>query len=347
MLSHRLRLGSDRQASRNQLGSQTDRSQHPDACSPGSVLERLTAVFRVGIKHSGLLSALLAISIAGLSLTACDSATSAGSRSTQSSTSTRATNVIAAPAGLLAGAQPQPNGVLWLLAGDASEKTLEELNLTTGKINLIVPESKSAISVAQLSSGIVGVGLATQDTGSLELHDGSSGALLGSVPIGAPVMNVASGPDAQTFYVVNGNATTSSVTVVNAQSAQASMTVPVPIDTISVAADPSGQQLYSLGSGGAIRSITLASGTVSAKFGNLINPVAMVLSDSGSTLYVLKNTPNGANVALLDLATERQTTVLPVARNSVGLQLSPDNRSLYDIVGTAQYGNVQVFPLSP
>jgi len=54
---------------------------------------------------------------------------------------------------VLGGAQPQPNGLMWLLAGSSTAKTLQELNVTTGKIALIVPESASAVSVAQLSSG--------------------------------------------------------------------------------------------------------------------------------------------------------------------------------------------------
>jgi len=51
------------------------------------------------------------------------------------------------------------------------------------------------------------------------------------------VKAVASGFDGQTFYVLNGNATSSSVTLVNAQTAKASISVPVPLDTTSVAVD--------------------------------------------------------------------------------------------------------------
>jgi hypothetical protein len=289
-------------------------------------------------------------SISVVCLAACGSGSPPDNPGGQSSATTIApkpSSVIAGPAGLLAGVQPQPNGMMWLLAGNATEKTLQELNVTNGNIAMSVDESNTAVSVAQLSSGIVGVGLATATTGALELHNGSSGALLTSVPIGAPVKAVAPGFDGQTFYVLNGNATSSSVTLVNAQLAKTSISVPVPLDTISVAADPNGQQLYTLGSGGAIRSITVASGLISAKFGDLDTPVAMVISSSGTTLYVLKTVPGGANVAVIDLTTERQETALPAARDSVGLQLAPGNQSLYDIVGTPTFGNVQLFPLSP
>ena len=70
------------------------------------------------------------------------------------------------------------------------------------------------------------------------------------------------------------------------------------------------------------------------------------MSDSGATLYALQTTRTGSNVAVVDVATEQQTEALPAPGSAVGIQLSPDNRSLYAIVGSAQYGNVQVFPLS-
>ena len=154
---------------------------------------------------------------------------------------------------------------MWLLAGSSSSKTLQQLSVTTGQISDIVPASKSSVSIAQLSSGIIGVGLATDATGALELRNGSSGVLIATVPIGTPVRDVTAGFDGQTFYVLNGNATSSSVTLVNAQSAKASVSVPVPLDTIAVAVDPLGQQIYALGSGGAVRVISVATGSVTAK----------------------------------------------------------------------------------
>jgi DNA-binding beta-propeller fold protein YncE len=235
---------------------------------------------------------------------------------------------------------------MWLLAGSSSSKTLQQLSVTTGQISDIVPASKSSVSIAQLSSGIIGVGLATDATGALELRNGSSGVLIATVPIGTPVRDVTAGFDGQTFYVLNGNATSSSVTLVNAQSAKASVSVPVPLDTIAVAVDPLGQQIYALGSGGAVRVISVATGSVTAKFGTLPGPVGLVISNSGSSLYVLKHDAAGSNVAVFNVATEQQTSALPAAQSSVGLQLSPDNQSIYNIVGTNTFGNVQVFPLS-
>jgi hypothetical protein len=72
---------------------------------------------------------------------------------------------------------------MWLLAGSSSSKTLQQLSVTTGQISDIVPASKSSVSIAQLSSGIIGVGLATDATGALELRNGSSGVLIATVPI--------------------------------------------------------------------------------------------------------------------------------------------------------------------
>jgi len=279
-------------------------------------------------------------------LAACGAGSATAGNTPSTAAAAKPAAIYSGPSGVLGGAQPQPNGLMWLLAGSSTAKTLQELNVTTGKIALIVPESASAVSVAQLSSGVIGVGAATASTGSLELRNGSSGALLGTVALGAPVKAVASGFDGQTFYVLNGNATSSSVTLVNAQTAKASISVPVPLDTTSVAVDPLGQQIYALGSDGSLRAISVVTGTISAQFAKLTDPSSLVMSDSGATLYALQTTRTGSNVAVVDVATEQQTEALPAPGSAVGIQLSPDNRSLYAIVGSAQYGNVQVFPLS-
>jgi hypothetical protein len=250
------------------------------------------------------------------------------------------------PDGLLAGAQPQPNGVMWLLASAHGLADLQQLNLSTSKIDQIVPESSSANSISQSSSGVLGVGTATATTGALELRNGSSGVLLATVPIGAPVKDVFAGADGSTFYVLNGNSSSASVTLVNSQTDKTSVSVPVPLDTIAIAVDASGVNLFALGSGGKLDEITIASQTIAASYAAGANPVALAISTSGSTIYALNSHASVANVGVIDVATERQTEALPAPANAVGVQVSVDGQSLYDMVGTATYGNVQVFPIT-
>jgi len=60
---------------------------------------------------------------------------------------------------------------------------------------------------------------------------------------------------------------------------------------------------------------------------------------------VLRSTPTADNVAVVDVATESQVRALPAPTHSVGVQASLDGHSLYLVVGTATYGNIQVFAL--
>ena len=284
-----------------------------------------------------------------LGATACGSAGSGSTATTATTVQARPSHVYPGPAGLIAGAQPQPNGFMWLLARTGTTADLHELNLTTGKIDQIVPASSSSTSISQSPSGVIGVGLATTATGALEFRNGSSGALVATVPIGAPVKGIVAGADGTTFYVLNGSTTSMSVTLVNDQTDKVSVSVPVPLDTVAVTVDPTGQTLSAVRADGHLDQIALGTGAVSSSFPVGVTPVQIASADTGSTLYVLKSTNGGAgsDVGVVDTATESQIRALPAPADSVGLQVSPDGRTLFLVVGTSGFGNVQAFPLSP
>ncbi len=170
---------------------------------------------------------------------------------------------------------------------------------------------------------------------------------MATVPIGAPVKDVYAGADGTTFYVLNGNNSSSSVTLVNSETDKTSASVPVPLDTVAIAVDPSGQNLFALGSQGKVNQITIGSGAVAADYPVGQHPIALAVSTSGSALYVLNNVGGGANVGVIDVATESQTKVLPAPAGAVAVQVSPDGGSLYVAVGTPTVGNVQVFAIAP
>ena len=278
---------------------------------------------------------------------ACGGSTSVGGPSAAGVTThvVRPTRTYAGPAGLMAGGQPQPNGYMWLLARSHGSANLQQLNLTTGKVDQLVPESMGANSISQSSSGVLGVGVGTATTGALEFRNGSSGVLLGTVPIGAPVKGVFAGADGSTFYALNGTSFSASVTLVDSQTDKASVSVPVPLDTTAIAVDPSGADLFALGAGGTLDEITVGSQTVNASFTVGTKPVQLAMSPSGSTIYVLNSDGSVDDVVVIDASTERQTKALPAPTDAVGLQASIDGQSLYDIVGTPSYGNVQAFPI--
>ncbi|MHB1517716.1 MAG: YncE family protein [Acidimicrobiales bacterium] len=292
--------------------------------------------------------ASLALGLLAFVAAACGSSSTGSTATTAATSPVKPIRVYPGPAGLLAGAQPQPNGYLWLLARRSSVADLQELDLTTGKIAQIVPASASSTALSQSPSGVIGVGLATASTGALELRNGTSGSLVATVPIGAPVKDVVAGADGTTFYVLNGTPTSLSVTLVNAQTDKASVSVPVPLDTVAIAVDPTGQSLFALRADGHVDEVNVGTGSVAASFAVGANPFQLTTSNTGSTLYVLKSTPNGgADVGVVDLATESQTMALPAPAHSVDVQVSPDGRTLYLVVGTSTYGNVQLLSLSP
>jgi DNA-binding beta-propeller fold protein YncE len=278
---------------------------------------------------------------------ACGSGGSGAAVTTTTNAAVKPSRVYPGPAALVAGAQPQPNGFMWLLAKNKSAANLQQLNLTTGHIALVVPAPSSSAALAQSPSGIVGVGLATLSSGALEFLNGASGALVATVPLGAPVKAVDAGSDGTTFYVLNGTTSSMSVSLVNSQTDTVSVTVPVPLDTIAIAVDPQGQNLYALRSDGRVDQITVGTGAVTGSFAVGSNPVQLTTSDTGGTLYVLKTSQGGAsgNVSVINLSTESQTKALPAPAHSVDLQLSPDGTSLYLVVGTPSLGNVQQFAL--
>jgi hypothetical protein len=293
----------------------------------------------------GLVAGVATIGFGAL-LIGCGGSSSSGTSSTAASQVVKPSMTYPGPAGLLGGSQPQPNGVMWLLAQSHGTANLQQLNLSTSKVDQIVPESTSANSISQSSSGVLGVGTATATTGALELRNGSSGVLLATVPIGAPVKDVFAGADGATFYVLNGNAASASVTLVNSQTDKTSVSVPVPLDTTAIVVDPSGVNLFALGSGGKVHEITIGSQTIAATYPVGANPVALAISTSGAKLYVLNGHSSISNVGVIDVATQRQTEALPAPANAVRVQVSVDGQSLYDIVGTPAYGNVQVFPIT-
>ena len=60
---------------------------------------------------------------------------------------------------------------------------------------------------------------------------------------------------------------------------------------------------------------------------------------------MLKGTGQIANVAVVDVATESVRRVLPAPSHCVEILVSPSGNQLYEVVGTQDYGNIQVFAL--
>lgn len=288
------------------------------------------------------LRGIIIAALAAATLTAC--ASGGTGQQVRQTSAAKPQQVFPAPKNLLGAAQPQPNGTLWALAGNAASKGLFNISLATGKGTGSISVSSAAKSVTESLAGVVGLALGTGRTGALELLNGGTGKPIRTISLGAPARDVVVGSDGTTFYVLNGNAKSASVTVVDSHSGDTQGTIPVPLDTVSVAPDATGSSLYALQPSGLVSQIAVAAGKVLTKFSAGSAGRSLAVSPDGSTLYVLKDAAGSAdNVAEVNLATESVQRVLPAPANSLQVLVSADGSRLYQLVGTPSYGNIQVF----
>ena len=234
---------------------------------------------------------------------------------------------------------------MWLLAKAHGATTLQELNLTSDTIKVVIPASGNAGSLAQSGSGVVGVGLDAATAGALELRDGTSAVPTSTVSVGAPVKGVSARPVGTTFYVLNGTGASASVTPVDATTSKTSSSLPVPRDTTAIVVDRAGRNLYALEENGSVTQISLQNGSVLSRFRTGKNTLALSIAPSSTKLYLLERSGAVSDVAVVNLATEQVIRRIPAPRYCVGIQVSADGERIYDIVGTTRYGNVQTFAL--
>jgi DNA-binding beta-propeller fold protein YncE len=292
---------------------------------------------------AGTIIAALTAVLAAVALAACSSGGPVP-RVTASPGGVRPQHIFAAPKNLMSAAQPQPNGTLWALAGDAASKGLYDISLATGSGIGSISVSNAAQSVTESLAGVVGLALGTTRTGALELLNGNTGKVTKTVPLGAPARDVIVGSDGATFYVLNGTSRSASVTVINSRNGEEQGTIGVPVNTVSIAPDATGISLYALQPDGTISQIAIAGGKVMSTFQVGSAGRSLALSPDGSTLYVLKSAGSDANVAAVNVATESVRSVLPAPASCLQVLVSADGSQLYQLVGTSSYGNIQVFP---
>jgi len=291
-------------------------------------------------------AAAIALTSAAIAMAGCSaggtSATSPGS-ATDVSAGIRPEHIVEAPKSILASAVPQPNGTMWVLAGSTKSRGLFELDPTSGKVAGSISVSSAARSVAQAATGVIGLAFGTDRAGALELRDGQTAKVIRTVPLSAPAREVVVGSDGTTFYVLTGWGSSSSVTVVDSQDGRVQGTVPVPLEAVSVASDVQQTTLYVLEGDGRVSQISIADGKVVATFFAGDSGRSLALSPDGTALYVLKDTDAGANVAVVDVATESVRRVLPAPASCLEVLVSASGTQLYEVVGTATYGNIQIF----
>jgi DNA-binding beta-propeller fold protein YncE len=233
---------------------------------------------------------------------------------------------------------------MWILAGSGGVRNLRTLNVASGSLTNPVPVSSNAIAVSESSSGLLSLGLATQSAGAVEIRSGSSGAVLSTIPVGAPVQRVEAGSDGSTFYVLNGNAHSSSVTVLNAIDDRVDDVVPAPLGTVAIIPTASEGSIYALHSDGTLSLIDVANGQVTSSFDVGSGATSLAISPDGNTMYVLRVLGSTTEVGVVNLQTESVVKTLAAPSGTTAIQLSPDGTSLYDIVD-ATSSNLQIYTL--
>jgi sugar lactone lactonase YvrE len=199
--------------------------------------------------------------------------------------------------------------------------------------------------VAETSTGVIGLALGTNHSGALELLS-RTGKVTKRVPLPAPARQVVVGSDGTTFYVLSRTAATASVTIVGSRAGRVLGSVPMPSDAVSVVPDVHQTTLYALEGDGLVDQIDIAGGKVAARFKTASKDEtaqSIALSPDGRTLYVLKTADGVSNIADVNVATEAVRKVRPAPGHCVGVLVSSSGGQLYELVGTARYGNIQVF----
>ena len=289
-------------------------------------------------------TAVIGLTAAALALAGCSGSNPFAKANGAAAVSMVPQRILRAPGSLVSATPPQANGVMWMLAGKSS-MGLFEMDSPTGRLTGSISVSDAARSVAETSTGVVGVALGASRSGALELFS-STGKPLKTVPLPAPARQVVVGSDGTTFYVLSGTAKTSSVAIVGSRGGRVLGSVPMPSDAVAVVPDIRQTTLYALERNGLVDQIDVTGGKVVAKFkvgGKDDTGQSIALSPDGSTLYVLKNAGGVSNIAEVGTRTEGIRKVLPAPRHCVEVLVSSGGGQLYEVVGTAEYGNIQVF----
>ena len=289
-------------------------------------------------------TAVIGLTAAALALAACSGNNPSAKANGAAAVSMVPQRILRAPGSLVSATPPQANGAMWMLAGKSS-MGLFEMDSSTGRLTGSVSVSDAARSVAETSTGIVGVALGTSRSGALELFS-STGKPLKTVPLPAPARQVVVGSDGTTFYVLSGTATTSSVTIVGSRGGRVLGSVPMPSDAVAVVPDVRQTTLYALERNGLVDEIDVTGGKVVAKFkvgGKDDTGQSIALSPDGSTLYVLKNAGVGVQHRRGGHphrgGPEGPAGTKSLCRGARLLQRGPALRT----GGDAEYGNIQVF----
>jgi DNA-binding beta-propeller fold protein YncE len=291
--------------------------------------------------------AAIALTTATLAATACGGGGSSGNGHTNAAAANMPRHIVGTPKDVRSATEPQANGVIWTLAGERS-RGIYAIDATSGHVRHSMSVSAGATSIAETAHGVLGLALGTTTSGALELINAKTYKPIETVPLPAPARYVTVASNGSIFYVLSGWSRSASVTLIGARTDTTEKTIPVPADTVSVAPDPAGKSVYVLERNGLVSEISLSGRLDGSRFkvgsgSGSEKGLGLAISPDDKSLYVLKGTPAIANIAVVDLATQSVTRVLPAPSHCVAILAANSGRKLYEVAGTASYGNIQIY----
>lgn len=258
-----------------------------------------------------------------------------------SAVNAKALSVTAAPAGVIGASAPNANGQIWLLVNTAGHANVQLMNDKDPKAILTFPVSASATAVASDFGPTIAVAQAAGTTGAVVFYSTVNLQALATTALAGPVLGVVAGASSDYYALVrvHGDA---SVSVIDS-SHHVTESIALPAGVVSIAVSPDGSTIYALQDSGTVSVVDVASDRVTQSFATSAGARQIVLSPDATTLYELKGPATADNVGVISVATKAQSYVLPAPASTVAVEVWPSGASLDDVVGTAQYGNVQVF----
>ncbi len=287
-------------------------------------------------------AAVIGLTAAALTLAACSGGGGSPAKTTGDSYGMPAQHILAAPKSMLAATELQANGVMWALTGPDSAG-LFEIGSASGQVKTSFSVSDNARSVAESSTGVIGLALATGQSGALELMSAQTQKVTRTVPLPAPAEQVAVAPGSSTFYVLTVRADAAKVMIVNGQDGRVTGQVAVPSDVVSVVPDTRQASLYAVERDGLLDQIGLPTGKLLAKIrAGSGGAESVTLSPDGRTAYVLEQLGGIADIAIIDPVAKAVRKVLPAPGSCVQVLVSPGGGHLYEVVRGARSGSIQV-----
>ena len=279
-----------------------------------------------------------------LILAGCSSSPSPASQ-TSTTKAAKPLQITPLPAVVVAMATPQADGTAWILSGSQGVRTLSRVELSGGKILKQVGVSAAASSIAESTSGILVMGLGTATAGAVDFLNPETAAVTSVVPVAAPVLRIRLGPNASSFWVLDGTPGAKSAQLVT-EPGSAGTPTSLPAQTQDIAADSTGGYLWVLLADGTVEELGSLGSSVSSEFSVGTPATALTVTPDGSRLYVLQ-AAHGTVVAVSEVLVSNQTVkgVLPAPQDTTDLEMAQNAAFLFDLVsGTAS--NVQAFPIS-